>query len=166
LSASQRQKIQSLKVAAGEFDGAQYPRFKTTEGAQLRSFVETNLKAELLGDFKFGDSRRELNYLRVSGVLYDFLNDHPETPLKPDILYWLSFCETQNRYQNFYSLPEMYLKQCVTEYPQNPIAAKCLKEYQDLITFAYSGSSGTHIPAEVTKELKSLQELVRKVPAR
>ncbi|MBC7370916.1 MAG: hypothetical protein H7326_05080, partial [Bdellovibrionaceae bacterium] len=45
LSASQRQKIQSLKVAAGEFDGAQYPRFKTTEGAQLRSFVETNLKA-------------------------------------------------------------------------------------------------------------------------
>ena len=163
LPTHQRAKISELIKASKEMSADKFPEFSANQTAELRTYVETNLRRELAGEFNYGDSKKDLNYLKVSGIMYEFLNANPETPLKPDILYWLSFCETQYRYQAFYSLPELYLKQCVVDFPESKVAPKCLKEYQDLITFAYSGSRGTHIPSDVTKELKTMQELVKKV---
>ncbi|MGZ3744116.1 MAG: hypothetical protein ACXWRE_05190 [Pseudobdellovibrionaceae bacterium] len=156
-------KIKNLKSAVLKKKDEKFPHFMAQQAEELRKYVETSLKEELAGNFSFDIPARELEYLKVSSVLYEYLNENPETPLKPDILYWLSFCESKFTHQAFYSLPELYLKQCVLEFPKNPVAKKCLKEYQDLVTMAYSGSSGTHIPEDVSKEIKTMQELVEKL---
>ncbi len=155
-------KIRDFKAAALKMKDEKYPHFTAQQTANLRQYVESALKEELSGNFSFDIPSRELEYLKVSSILYEYLNENPETALKPDILYWLSFCESKFSQQAFYSLPELYLKQCVFEFPKNPVAKKCLSEYQNLIMMAYSGSSGTHIPEDVSKEIKVMQELIEK----
>lgn len=156
-------KLQGLKAAAIKMKSEPYPVYSSLQEKELRSYVESALKAELAGSFDFGSPQRELQYLKVSSVLFEYLDQNPGTHLKPDILYWLSLCEIRFSHQMLYSVPELYLKQCVLEFPKNPVAKKCLTEYQDLVTMAYSGSSGTHIPAEVAKEIKMMQELVKEI---
>ncbi|HEY8272014.1 MAG TPA: hypothetical protein VIG33_14075 [Pseudobdellovibrionaceae bacterium] len=156
-------KVKGFKTAVLKMQDEKYPHFTAAQTAQLRQYVEKSLKEELAGNFSFDLPKRELEYLKVSSVLYEYLNENPETSLKPDILYWLSFCESKFSQQAFYSLPELYLKQCVMEFSKNPVAKKCLKEYQDLVVMAYSGSSGTHIPEDISKEMKTMQELVEKI---
>ena len=89
------------------------------------------------------------------------MSAYPETPLKPDILYWLSYGERRYHYQAMYSLPDLYLKQCVLEYPKNQVAKKCFAEYEEFITVAFTGSGGTHIPVDISNELKMMQNLVK-----
>lgn len=156
-------KISGLLAAADAMKAETYPSFSNSQEAEFRKYIETSLKDELLGDFKFDSPKKELMYLKVSSVLFEYLNLYPETPLKPDILYWLSLCESHYSHRTFYSLPELYLKQCVMEFPTNPVAKKCLKEYQDIVSMAFTGSSGTHIPGDVSKELKTMEKLIQKV---
>jgi len=156
-------KLETLKTAAVSMKDEAYPSFTDAQEANLRKYVESNLKEELAGNFDFDNAKRELVYLKVSSVLFEYLEQYPGTRLKPDILYWLSFCESRYSRQFLYSMPELYLKQCVQEFPKNPVAKKCLKEYQDLVTMAYTGTRGTHIPEEVANEIKSMQELVKKI---
>jgi tetratricopeptide (TPR) repeat protein len=156
-----QKKLEGLKAAAVSMKTEPYPVFTGTQEGELRKHVEGKLQAELSGKFDFGSPRRELEYLKISSVLFEYLEQNPATPLKPDILYWLSFCESRYSHQLLYSMPELYLKQCVLEFPKNPVAKKCLTEYQDLVTMAYSGSGGTHVPPEVAKEIKVMQELVK-----
>ncbi len=156
-------KIKNFVSAAKSAQKEAFPSFSPNQDDEVRKFAEAALKEELAGKFSFDDPKKELNYLKVSGVLYEYLDRYPETRLKPDILYWLSFCESHYRHKAFYSLPELYLKQCVLEFPKSTVAKKCLTEYQDLVTMAFTGSRGTHIPEDVAKEIKTMQELIMKV---
>lgn len=156
-----RKRLASLKKAANKANKDGYPDFTSEQEPQLKEYVEAELKDELNGDFDFSP-QKDISYLKTSSVLYKYLDQYPNTPLKPEILYWLSFCERRYEQKAFYSLPELYLKQCVAEYPGSKVAPSCLKEYQDLVTMAYTGSSGTHIPSDIERELKSLKELIKK----
>lgn len=158
-----KDRIQSLIGAADAMKNEKYPQFTEETKEDLRKFAEKALKEELSGDFSVDLPKKEISALKVSSVLYEYLNLYPNTTMKPEILYWLSFCERRYRYHSMYSLPELYLKQCVLEYPQSPVAKKCLAEYQDLMTMAFTGSSGTHMPEDISKELKTMQELIKKV---
>jgi len=156
-------KIKEFAKVAQSMKKDTYPAFAAGKDEEVRKYAETALKDELSGKFGFENPKKELNYLKVSSVLYQYLNENPQTRLKPDILYWLSFCESHATHKAFYSLPELYLKQCVLEFPKNPVAKKCLTEYQDMVTMAYTGSSGTQLPKNIEAELKAMQELVMKV---
>lgn len=158
-----RERLQNLLSAVEAMKDEGYPQFTDDKKAELKAYVEKGLKEELSGDFSLDLPKKEIGALKISSVLYEYLNRYPETSLKPEILYWLSFCEGRYRYQSMYSLPELYLKQCVVEFPHHPIAKKCLAEYQDLVTMSFTGSSGTHIPADVSKELQTLQDLIQKI---
>ncbi|KHD88373.1 MAG: hypothetical protein OM95_09565 [Bdellovibrio sp. ArHS] len=157
-----KKKIAGFKKAAEKMKKEGYAEFNADQQAELKKYVETELKDELQGDFEFSP-QKDIAYLKISSVLYKYLDQYPDTPLKPDILYWLSFCERRYEQKAFYSLPELYLKQCVLEHPASAIAPSCLKEYQDLVTMAYTGSSGTHLPKDVDRELKSMKELIQKM---
>jgi hypothetical protein len=158
-----QKKIQDLRSAAEKIKNEKYPTFNANEDAALRKYAETSLKDEIAGKFSFDIPEKELNYLKVSSVLYEYLSKNPGTHLKPDILYWLSFCESHYSHNAFYSLPELYLKQCVLEFPKNPVAKKCLTQYQNLVTIAFTGTQGAHIPEAIASELKTMQELVKKI---
>ena len=101
-----------------------------------------------------------VNYLRVSGILNEYLLTHPNTKVEPEILYWLAICDRSISNNFFFSLADMYLKECITRYPSAPIAKKCFTEYETQTTLGYTGSSGIHVPPEVKAELKRLKDLV------
>lgn len=157
-----RNRVKALQQAADKLKKDSYPDFTEAQQAELRKYAETELKEELKGEFSTS-AEKEISYLKVSSVLYKYLEQNPDSAIKPEILYWLSFCERRYEQKAFYSLPELYLKQCVTEFPGSTIAPSCLKEYQELVTMAYTGSAGTHIPKDVDRELKAMKEMVEKM---
>ena len=104
----------------------------------------------------------DVDLLFASGLLSNFLFENPESPKAPEISYWLGWAEKHLKRENFFGSGDRFLKQCVRRYPKSPVAPKCLEEYKESVEFDFSGSSGTHIPADVKKELEDLAKLLRK----
>lgn len=99
-------------------------------------------------------------YLRVSGILYEYLHLHPTAAATPDILYWLAVCERSIDDSFFYSLADLYLKECVLKFPTSPIATSCYKEYEIETIASYSGSAGTFLPPEIRTELNQMKSVL------
>lgn len=137
-----------------------FPQFTAVQGEDLRHYAESRLSEELRGGLSLDAPENVIAALQFSSVLYEYLNANPETPLKPDIFYWLSFGERRYLYQSMHSLPDLYLKQCVLDYPDSAVAKQCFAEYEEFITVAFTGSSGTHIPDDITQELDMMRNLV------
>lgn len=103
----------------------------------------------------------DVTLLISSGLLSRYLNDHPQTELTPTILYWLAVAERRLSTTYFFSLADLYLKECIMQYPAAPMAKKCYKEYEDNVVAGFSGSSGTDIPAGEKRELDRLKSLLK-----
>jgi hypothetical protein len=103
------------------------------------------------------EGENDVTLLIASGVLSKHLNDFPKSKLAPEILYWLSIAERRLSNSYFFSLSDLYLKDCVKLYSKTKYARKCYEEYADNIEFGYSGSGGTDIPQEEKRELDRLK---------
>ncbi len=97
--------------------------------------------------------------LRVSGVLHEYLFQHPKGPETPDILYLLAKTEYALGPFFFFSLSDLYLKECMVTYPKSTIAKLCYKDYEEHLVLSFSGSGGTHLPADVQNNLRLLKAL-------
>lgn len=118
-----------------------------------------NGESEPVGRIVIQESRRpRIVWLR--GELYRALTYETDPAMIADWLYWLALSDRVLEYRFYYSLADMYLKQCMLEYSDDPIAQSCYSEYENYIVYFYSGSSGTHIPPEVKAELESLKHKV------
>ncbi|MBK6740769.1 MAG: hypothetical protein IPG64_24460 [Haliea sp.] len=159
LPARLREQMERLRAAALSAQDRVYPQFTQSQTAEVRQYAESMMNEELVGDVSLDSPEAAIAALKLSSVLYEYLNAHPDTPLKADILYWLSFCE--RRYQSMQSLPDLYLRQCVLEHPASPVANQCLADYVDSVTLAFTGSGGTHIPDDVMEELNRMRALVK-----
>ncbi len=137
------------------------PDFENKE--QLLSFAEKYLNDDALISDEINHPRLVTDLI-ISGVLYEYLEKHPYSNKTPEILYWLSVCDRELNNNFFYSLADLYLRECITEFPENPIAKKCFKEYEANVIMGYSGSSGTHVPGDVSADLKRLRDLVNATP--
>lgn len=71
-----------------------------------------------------------VNLLRVSGLLYERVFKKPTSPQTAELLYLLAKCERDLSPLQNYSLADLYLKECVMQYPKNPIAKKCFADYE------------------------------------
>lgn len=160
LPAATAQLLAAYVSAAKNIGKDNTPSFQSDQ--DLQTYAEKTLAKELAGDISYNDANKNLRNLQLSGYLYEYLDKNPKSELKPYIYYWLSFCESRWERGLQDSLPESYLRKCITEFPNSPIAAKCYKEYEDLMVFGYTGSSGTHIPPDVTLELKNMREKMGK----
>lgn len=119
-------------------------------------------KNEPLGRILMPEVRRpQIVWLR--GELYRALTAATERDKIASLLYWLALCDRVLEYRFYYSLADMYLKQCMLEYTDTPMAQNCYREYENYIVFSYSGSAGTDLPAEVAQELEQLKATVFKV---
>lgn len=150
--------LKDYSDAAKQVATEKIPPFKSDN--DVKAYVEKSLDKELVGEFAYGDAKRNLRNLRLSGFLYEYLDKNPDTELKPYIYYWLSFCESRWERGLQDSLPESYLRKCITEFPKSPIAPKCFKEYEDLMKFGYTGSAGTNIPPDIQEELQKMRDSV------
>ena len=131
-------------------------KIKSTE-----EFIKTYL-APLEEVKELTSSDNDITLLIASGVLSKHLNDNPKSSNTPEILYWLSIAERRLSTTYFFTLSDLYLKDCIMLYPASPYAKKCYKQYEDTIEFGYSGSSGTDIPPAEKRELVRLKALLKK----
>lgn len=134
------------------------------EGLISDKAVETFIKNELISLKKKNalDEGNEVDLLFASGLLSNYLFENPDSKMAPDISYWLGWAEKYLKRESFFGPGDLFLKQCVKRYPKHPVAKKCLDEYEESIEFEFSGSSGTHIPADIQKELDDLEKLINK----
>lgn len=102
--------------------------------------------------------RPQIVWLR--GELYRALNEETDESMVPQWLYWLAVSDRLLEYRFYYSLADMYLKQCMLEYSSHPIARHCYGEYENYLIFFNTGSSGTHLPPESDAELEMLKSRV------
>lgn len=137
---------------------------KTATDADILKFAQKNLDPKVTGYLMTADNPRAALYLKVSGILYDYLQQHPQSAITPDLLYWLAICDKGLNNNFFYSLGDIYLKECILKHPQSAIAKKCYAEYESSTLLSYSGSSGTHVPADVRAELSKLKKLIESKP--
>jgi hypothetical protein len=130
---------------------------KSISETDLKKYVTSSLKTELWDKMIGANNPRVMTYLKISGLLYEYLEHHPDTALMPEILFWLARCDRALNNNFFYSLADMYLKECVLKYPKHPIALNCFHEYEDSVTLGYTGSSGVHMPSDVLGDLNKMK---------
>lgn len=126
----------------------------------MRIFINKHLAPLVSEDGSVEDGTQDVTLLVASGFLTKYLGLRPKSKHVPEILYWLSIADRNLDFNFFFSLSDVYLKECITRYPKNKFAPKCYKEYEQNVIFGYSGSGGTSIPDEEKKELKRLKDLL------
>lgn len=127
----------------------------------MQNFIEKNLSPlDMKKEIVF-TGEEDITLLISSGVLFNYLVENPNSDLAPEILYWLSFAERRMAQSYFFSLSDLYLKDCIRKYPRSPYAKKCYQEYADSIEAGYTGSLGTDIPTAEKRELIKLKSLLK-----
>lgn len=127
----------------------------------MRDFIDKNLvPLDLKKEIVFS-GEDDINLFVSSGVLFNYLVTNPDSNLAPEILYWLSKIDHKMSQSYFFSLGDLYLKDCIKKYPTSPYAKKCYQEYADSIEAGYSGSGGTDIPPDEKRELLKLKKLLK-----
>jgi hypothetical protein len=109
-------------------------------------------------DFDSGNGLVEL--LRASALLHLVHDQNKEAG--PDQAKTLLLLGTIYRSlpQLFTSeLPEIFLEQCIREYPGTVLAQKCHHEYQGYMADLYTGSSGTNIPDLERAQIEELRRV-------
>lgn len=138
-----------------------WKNFNSKKIKSIDTFIQTSLVPLEDNKDKMMSGENDITLLIASGVLSKHLNDNPKSKNVPEILYWLAIAERRLSNSFFFSLSDLYLKDCVRLYPKSAIAKKCYQEYADNIEFGYSGSSGTDIPAEEKQELEALKSFLK-----
>lgn len=148
----------SLQLKKVEAQTPLDPRVATD--TQIIQYARKNIEADDKKTNVDATSPRLVTYLTVSGMLYEFLEKHPQSPATPQILYWLAMCDRSIENNFFFSLADMYLRECITKFPADPIAKKCYSQYELETTLGYTGSGGTRVPIEVKRDLETLKQIV------
>lgn len=133
---------------------------KISNEKDLRIFIDQHLKKYETDSPEIGVD--DVSLLVANGALYSFLNSYPKSSSSPEILYWLAESDKVLNQSYFFSLSDIYLRECITKYPSSDFAPKCYKSYEESIQFGYSGSSGTNIPKEELDKLEKLKALIKK----
>jgi tetratricopeptide (TPR) repeat protein len=121
---------------------------------ELKSFISKYLNDE-------EGENSDVTMLVASGALYRFVNSYPNSKSVPEVLYWLGKIYNHLEHSYFYSLAEVYLKNCIEKYPSSPFARKCYDQYKENLEIGFTGTSGTNIPDEELKILKKLKKSLK-----
>ncbi len=120
-------------------------RGKLTSDAEVREFIQKHLDP-LPEEVELGTS--DVTLLVSAGALYRYINIYPTSAVVPEVLYWLARIDHHLEHSYFYSLSEVYLKNCIKKYPSSAFAPKCLAQYKQNLEYGFTGTGGTNIPPE------------------
>lgn len=132
------------------------------KGLQSENDLKLFFKARLtpLKQINVFEEGHKVDLLLSSGILSNYFFFNQDTSHAAEISFWMGWIEKRLKREDFFGSGDYFLKQCIRKYPKHPIAKECLKEYKESIEFDFSGSGGTHIPAEVEKEFDELNNLL------
>ena len=132
------------------------------KGLQTDKEVQDFITKELQPLKKNESANNDVDLLFASGLFSNYLFLNPTSKKAPEITYWLGWAEKRLKKENFFGSGDLFLKQCIRRFPAHAVARDCLDEYRESVEFDFSGSSGTHIPQDVKKELDGLEKLIKK----
>ncbi len=101
-------------------------------------------------------------FLYTSGLIFHFINTHKESEVTPGLLYWLAICDNHLSQTYFFSLTDLYLKECIKRFPRSSTANKCYNELESMTIDSYTGSSGTNLPEDVLEELQKYKKMLKR----
>ena len=107
-----------------------------------------------------GDSS-DVDFLVAAGALYRYVNRAPKSEKVPEVLFWLGRIDNELEHSYFYSLSELYLKNCIKNYPKSKFARKCYQQYKEILEIGFTGTSGTHIPKDELEVLNKLKSYLK-----
>lgn len=125
-------------------------KLKTPE---LIQYVSKNLPKDLGRKIAPG-SPQLLQVLRLSGLLYERLYRDDEGDQTQALLYYLAQCERSLAPLYWYSVNEIYLKECIVQYPKKSYSKKCYDAYREGMQERYFGRP---MPEGVTLSLEALR---------
>ncbi|MGE4131130.1 MAG: hypothetical protein AB7F86_05795 [Bdellovibrionales bacterium] len=128
------------------------PEAMPTDG--LLKFVTGQMPKEPNRKISAGDPQLG-NLLYLSGLLYERLYQEPNSPRAQEILYNLALCERSLSPVDWYSVSEIYLKECIVRYPKKSFSKKCHEAYQQGMRERYFGKP---IPESVQNSIEALKE--------
>lgn len=127
---------------------------------ELFKFTSNYFKDEDHKSFGLSNSEH-ITYIILSGLLYHHLNTDKDPKEVSQLLYWLALSDRALNYNFFYSLSDLYLKECIRNKGSKDMSKKCFNEYREHTIFSYTGSRGTVLPRDVQEELKALEKALQ-----
>ncbi len=106
------------------------------------------------------DGSHDIDLMMVSGELARNYYSSPRKTKEGEVLFWLAMAEFRFGKNMFFSLGDIYLKQCIHHYQKTKMAKKCYDAYEEEIIFRNTGSSGVFLPEATKKELDTLKALL------
>jgi hypothetical protein len=102
--------------------------------------------------------------LRASAMLHKALEQGLAAPERRKALYFLGLTYTKLPLFFVNELPELFLEQCIREFPGSDEAKRSYKLYREIVTLGYTGSSGTNLPEDVLAIFQELHDIAYNVP--
>lgn len=96
-----------------------------------------------------------INMLYLSGLLYERLYKEADTKHTQELLYYLAVCERSLAPVIWYSISEIYLKECVVRYPKKPFTKKCFNAYEEGMRERFMGRAPPEPVRESIEALRS-----------
>lgn len=97
-----------------------------------------------------------IKLLFASGIIYERIFKITKSDESADLLYLLSLVERQLAPIRYYSLSDIYLYECVSQFPKSTIAKSCFKDYELSMKLKYGGT----VPEFINISIESLRKLV------
>ena len=123
------------------------------------------IKHAAKSDGMFLRSVDEIAFLRATAMLHALLSKEilpPQERSRALLLLGYSYAKLPLFFID--ELPEIYLQQCIDEFPGSENARESYRIYKDKIELDFTGSAGTEIPSDIIVRLKELHDKAFGVP--
>lgn len=101
--------------------------------------------------------------LRATAMLHK-IEEGPSEELRQQrshVLYLLGLAYSEIPYLFVNELPEMFLEQCIRDFPGTVDAKKAFEQYQRVIELSYTGSGGMSLPEDIAAKLVDLRKIAQ-----
>lgn len=149
----------SLKDWAQEMKSKK--KSKITSAQDMFKEVEKRFKkAEAIQQYE-KDHAGDVEYLRATAALHEGMKIATKPIDQARGLYLLGKAYEILDELGSWTLHESYYEACLLKEPKSPVAKQCFNRLEASLYMGYSGSSGTHLPAEERARLKRLRALLQ-----
>lgn len=157
----QMPKLAKSMVSSWDAGLLKWKDFNPQKVTDIDAFIRTYLSP--LEEVKevTGEGDNDITLLIASGVLSKYLNDYPKSKNTPEILYWISVAERRLSNTYFFTISDLYLKDCIKKYSKSPFAKKCYNLYESNVEEGFMGSSGLDVPPSEKQELVKLKSFLK-----
>ena len=140
-----------------------FNKFKS-EGVQLNKMNDRELMAYANKNLSLEPSRKiapanpeAVKLLYLSGLFYERLMKDPHGKNSGEWLYYLGLCEKSLSNLYWYSLADIYWKECIVTNAKTPIAQRCYKAYDESMRAKFTGEPSP----SVKQSLEVLKKYLR-----